>query len=143
MTPVDDKKIRIYLATAVFSMLFALLGFSYNVWRMEQTEDNSNIRTACFEMLVELSAMEQLVFAAHYDQDSVAGNPRTGWVRVGLINDLSALASPAVQQKTSRLRQVWEDSWQQIATSRQHADQVVGSLDDVRAEIKQLLRSLD
>lgn len=31
------------------------------------TEENSNIRTASFQVLIELAEREQIVYAAHYD----------------------------------------------------------------------------
>ena len=42
------NKLQLYQLTVIFSVLFALVGFSYNVWRMEVSEQNNNIRTACF-----------------------------------------------------------------------------------------------
>ena len=69
------SKLHLYQLTVIFSVLFALLGFTYNVWRMEVTEENSNIRTASFEVLLTLSSLEQLVYSAHYDGDEQEGNP--------------------------------------------------------------------
>ena len=63
------RRMKVYQATALFSVLFALLGFSYNVWRMEVTEQNSNVRDAAFELLLQLAELEQVVYAAHYDND--------------------------------------------------------------------------
>ncbi len=54
----------------IYSLLFALLGFSYNVWRMEVTEENANARTACFELLLVRSELEQLVAAIMLSIDS-------------------------------------------------------------------------
>jgi hypothetical protein len=51
------KRFQLYSMTLFLSVIFALVGFSYNVWRMEASEQNNNIRTACFEMLLELSAL--------------------------------------------------------------------------------------
>ena len=39
-----ETKLRIYYITATFSLLFAVVGFSYNAWRMEVSEKNNNIR---------------------------------------------------------------------------------------------------
>jgi len=41
-----QRKFKAYYFTAVFSMIFAVTGFSYNAWRMEVSEANNNIRTA-------------------------------------------------------------------------------------------------
>ena len=137
------KKFYYYQATVIFSVLFALLGFSYNVWRMEVSEENNNIRTACFEMLLELSALEQLIYTAHYDGDTKEGSPRKGWVKVGLIADLSVLASASVQRQAAGLKQVWTEHWSTMVTNKDSIDNIVAAIDSVRSEIKQVLRALD
>ena len=103
-------KFRIYYLTAIFSLLFAVIGFSYNTWRLEVTEDNNNVRTAAFEVLIRLSALEQLIYSAHYDQNPVEGNPRKGWVMIGLVVDLSALISPSVEKRAVQLKDRWAES---------------------------------
>lgn len=128
--------------TLIFSIIFALVGFSYNVWRMEASERNNNIRTASFEMLKELSALEQLIYTAHYDSDLKEGSPRKGWVKVGLIVDLSMLTSSEVSEQASLLKQNWSDNWSSISTEKQSVDQIVIAIDSVRSEIQILLGSL-
>lgn len=137
------KKLRLYQTTVIFSVLFALIGFSYNVWRMEASEENNNIRTACFEILINLSSLEQLIYSAHYDKDLKEGNPRKGWVTVGLIVDLSALTDNTVQKESVNLKQAWSSHWSTMATSTDSVDKIVASIDTVRAEIKALLISLE
>ena len=137
------KKLHLYQATVIFSVLFALIGFSYNIWRMEASEENNNIRTACFETLINLSSLEQLIYSAHYDKDQKEGNPRKGWVTVGLIVDLSALTNNAVKEESATLKEVWSSHWDTMATSKDSVDIIVASIDSVRAEIKILLNSLE
>jgi len=137
------NKLHLYQITVIFSVIFALLGFSYNVWRMEVSEENSNIRTACFEMLINLSSLEQQIYAAHYDGDKKQGNPRNGWVTVGLIADLSALTDDAVKKESIALKETWSAHWETIPTSKNSVDKLVGSIDSVRAKIKYLLSSLE
>jgi hypothetical protein len=134
---------KIYHWTLVFSVLFALLGFSYNVWRMEATETNSNIRTAGFEMLKTLSELEQIVYAAHYDKDIEKGNPRTGWVKVGLITELSLLTSEPVLREATTLKSVWSRHWQAMENQRESSDAIILAIDNVRNELKTLLSSLE
>jgi hypothetical protein len=117
----------------IFSVLFALLGFSYNVWRMEVSEQNNNIRTACFEILLEPSSLEQLVFAAHYDGDPVAGNPRKGWSKAGLIGDLSALTAELVEQRAGQVKQTWSQHWEAMPRHKASFDRIVGAIDAMRA----------
>ncbi|MFK8067285.1 MAG: hypothetical protein AB8D52_03490 [Gammaproteobacteria bacterium] len=137
------NKAQLYQITVIFSVLFALLGFSYNVWRMEVTEENSNNRTACFEMLLELSSLEQLVYAAHYDKDTQEGNPRKGWVKVGLINDLSVLTTTSVENQADKLKEIWAVNWDKMTDDQNSVDQIVKAIDSVREEIKLTLSSLE
>jgi len=143
MTMPFQAKHKYYQITLIFSILFSLLGFSYNVWRMEISEQNNTIRTASFEMLVELSSLEQLVYIAHYDGDLEQGSPRKGWVKVGLINDLSVLADPSVEQSSDNLVLVWSNHWNGVGTDKTSVDNIVAAIDVVRAEIKRLLKSLE
>ncbi len=143
MESVNIRKFYLYQITVIFSMFFSLLGFSYNVWRMEVTEENSNIRMACFEILLELSSLEQLVYAAHYDGDIIEGNPRKGWVKVGLVADLSVLTTKSVESQSASLKSVWSETWHKMSDSRESVDQLVSSIDSTRFEIKQVLSSLE
>jgi hypothetical protein len=136
-------KFQFYQITLIFSILFSLLGFSYNVWRMEVSEQNNTIRTASFEMLVELSSLEQLVYIAHYDKDLTEGSPRKGWVKVGLIGDLSVLTDPSIEKKSANLTAVWTDAWNVIEQDNAAVDRVVEGIDSVREEIKRVLKALD
>tara|TARA_B110000503_G_scaffold122831_1_gene187846 strand:- start:231 stop:662 length:432 start_codon:yes stop_codon:yes gene_type:complete len=137
------SKLHLYQVTVIFSVLFALLGFTYNVWRMEVTEENSNIRTASFEVLLTLSSLEQLVYSAHYDGDEQEGNPRKGWVKVGLIEDLSMLTTDSVQAQAAALKTVWTDNWATMMDDRHSADQIVSAIDSTRTELKRVLKSLE
>ena len=137
------SKLHLYQVTVIFSVLFALLGFTYNVWRMEVTEENSNIRTASFEVLLTLSSLEQLVYSAHYDGDEQEGNPRKRWVKVGLIKDLSMLTTDSVQAQAAALKTVWTDNWATMMDDRHSADQIVSAIDSTRTELKRVLTSLE
>ncbi|MEH6559148.1 MAG: hypothetical protein V7459_09645 [Oceanicoccus sp.] len=137
------RNLQLYQLTVIFSVLFALLGFTYNVWRMEVTEENSNIRTASFEMLLVLSSLEQLVYSAHYDGDVNEGNPRKGWVKVGLITDLSVLTTESVESQAASLKAIWSEHWHTMFENRDSADQIVSSIDSIRSEIKRVLISLE
>lgn len=138
-----EKKFKVYYFTAIFSMLFAVMGFSYNAWRMEISEGNNNIRTAAFEVLTELSELEQIVYSAHYDQDKVEGNPRKGWVKIGLIVDLSMLIDNRVTVKALLLKKTWSNSWNHIQNSKNETDVLINDVDEVRTAIKQTLINLD
>jgi len=137
------SKLNSYYITAVLGVVFAIVGFSYNAWRMEVTEDNNNIRTAAFSVLSELAELEQIIYAAHYDKDAIAGSPRKGWVKIGLIGDLSMLISEPVSLASERLKSIWSYHWEDIANDIEATDKTIAEIDKVRAEIKLTLKSLD
>lgn len=138
-----DAKIKTYYLTTIFSIVFAIVGFSYNAWRLEVSETNSNIRTASFAVLTELSQLELIIYASHYDKNEVEGNPRKGWIKVGLIDDLSVLISPPVTKEAVRLKAVWGESWQGIASEKISVDAVISQIGEVRTEVKETLSGLN
>ncbi|MCW9047181.1 MAG: hypothetical protein OQK46_03805 [Gammaproteobacteria bacterium] len=136
------QKLKLFYITSIFSMVVAVVGFSYNAWRMELTEDNNNIRTASFEVLNELSELEQIIYAAHYDKDMSQGNPRKAWVKVGLIVDLSGLISPQVEKNATQLKSLWSTSWQLVKDDESVTQKLVEQIDKVRLSIKSDLKNL-
>ncbi|MBQ4837893.1 MULTISPECIES: hypothetical protein [Pseudoalteromonas] len=137
-----QQKLQLYQISVIFSMLFALVGFSYNTWRLEVSEYNNNVRLASFEILKELAALEQLLYVAHYDQDMQSASPRKGWIKVGLIKDFSYLTNKQVQVGATNLQKTWSQNWENISTSNQSVELIVNDIDEVRASIKTLLTSL-
>jgi hypothetical protein len=137
------SKTNLYQKAVIFSVLFTLIGFSYNVWRMEVSETNNNIRTASFEILINLSSLEQLIYASHYDGDLKEGNPRKGWVTVGLISDLSIITNDEIRIKTAELNSVWSAHWKAMQTNQVSVNKIVEAIDAVREEIKKSLNSLE
>ncbi len=137
------KRLKVYYLAAMAGMLLSIISFSYNAWRLEVTEDNSNRRMASFEMLHLLAELEQVIYAAHYDNDPVAGSPRLGWVKVGLIGDLSFLLSAPVQNQTVNLRQAWAKNWESVSSTRSVVDALVEEIDLTRARIKDELADLE
>lgn len=127
---------------SVFSVLFALLGFSYNAWRMEVSEENNNVRTAAFAVLSHLGELEHIILSAHYDNDIIQGNPRKGWVKVGLVVDLSALIAPNVGGKAEMIKAVWAESWHLIHTEEAVVTKLMGEIDDTRMAIKMVLKEM-
>lgn len=138
-----QNKINLYQMAVIFSVLFALVGFTYNVWRMEVSEENNTIRTACFEMLLELAALEQLIYTAHYDGNIVEGSPRKGWVKIGLIADLSLLTADSIRDTATALKNVWTQHWNSMVDNTDSVTQIVQAIDTVRESIKLELKMLD
>ncbi|NNJ91248.1 MAG: hypothetical protein HKP55_06210 [Gammaproteobacteria bacterium] len=137
-----NSRFKTYYLTAIFSVIFAVVGFSYNAWRLEVSESNNNIRTASFEVLSELAELEQIIFTRHYDNDLKKGNPRIGWVKVGLIVDMSMLISADVQHRAESLKNKWGENWGRIGTDQKVVDELSNAIDQVRTEIKFTLSQL-
>ena len=129
--------------TAVVSLVFAVTGFSYNAWRLEVSEENNTVRDAAFQVLTELSAFEQVIYASHYDDNQVEGSPRNGWVKIGLINDLSMLISEDVASSAAALKQNWSEGWPVVHEDRARVDSLVDDVDRVRDAVKERLALLD
>ncbi|MGB0894683.1 MAG: hypothetical protein ACPGUD_09775 [Parashewanella sp.] len=140
MKHIERRRFEFYFI--IFSIFLSVVGFSYNVWRLEATEMNSTVRTASFEMLKELAQLEQLTYTLHYDQNEQEASPRKGWVKVGLIQDLSPLASSEVSHKAKMLKQTWANNWQEIKTSRAATDNVVTAIENTREQIDLTLNDL-
>ena len=136
------SKLKVFYITSIFSMIFAVLGFSYNTWRMELSEDNSNIRTAAFEVLLQLSELEQVIYAAHYDKNTEEGSPRKGWVKVGLVDELSVLIGSQVKIESVQLKLVWSERWQDVISSEDAVIELVAQIDKVRGSINVALNNL-
>lgn len=136
------EKLKVYYIMSIFSVLFALVGFSYNAWRMEVSEENNNVRTAAFEVLSHLGELEHIILSAHYDNDLIEGNPRKGWVKVGLVVDLSALISSDVADKAVIVKTVWANSWHLMRTEEAVVTELVTKIDDTRMAIKMILKEM-
>jgi len=136
-------KAKYYYITAIFSIIFTFVGFSYNAWRLEISEDNNNIRIASFQVLQELANLELLVYTAHYDQDVINGSPRKGWVKVNLINDLSYLTPVDVRIETNVLKSVWQTQWESMSSNNDAAMKIVNAIDKVRRQVVIQLQKLD
>jgi len=139
----NSDRTKKFVVISVISFLFAFVGFSYNVWRTEKTESNNNVREAAFGMLQELANLEQLVYAIHYDHSNEEGTPRNGWVKIGLIQDMSMLVAPTVESKAIQLKQVWAKKWSQLAEEKQASDEIVHAIEEVRVEARLMLKDLD
>ena len=136
------NKLSYYRFTLVLSLVFALAGFSYNVWRLEVSESNNTIRSAAVELLLQLAELEQVVYAAHYDNDLDKGNPRQGWVKVGLIRDLSLISGEKIHGNARGLHEVWSDQWSGLGKQQLAADEIIQAIDQTRAAINNRLLQL-
>ena len=102
---------------ALISLVVALTALSYNTWRNEQTEYNRNTRHAGFEILLHIGEIQRIVYLAHYDKDTQRGNPRSGWVEVLVIGDLSQLMPEPVNQSAASLHSSWSTYWNTLGSN--------------------------
>lgn len=128
---------------AVISLLVALTALGYNTWRNELSEQNRNIRLAGFEMLLHASELRRISYIAHYDRDSVQGNPRTGWVKVMVIRDLSMIMPQKLRESANSLFATWQDDWQGLGNGDDAIISIEAALDELRAGILETLDSLE
>jgi type II secretory pathway pseudopilin PulG len=127
---------------AILSLVIALTSFSYSAWRTERSEQNRTTRQAAFQMLVALSQMQEVVYRAHYDHDTVRGSPRTGWVYVQTISDFSASMPPVVSRDSQALLEAWRDHWEGLGTRDEDANAISDAVDHCRASVVESLRAL-
>jgi hypothetical protein len=102
---------------SLISLVVALSALSYNTWRNEQSEYNRNIRNAGFEVLLHVGEIQRIVYLAHYDKDVRRGNPRSGWVEILVIKDLSQLMPEDVIKASDALYDSWEQHWAILGTN--------------------------
>lgn len=143
MSEISVGEFKAYRLTAIISLVFALVGFTYNAWRLEQSEENNIVRDAAFQILIELAEFEQILYASHYDRNPIEGSPRTGWIKVGLINDLALLVDPVVVNKSASLKTMWSEKWPSVPDDVDEVNLLVEGIDDVREAVKARLAALD
>ena len=86
--------------------------------------------------------MEQIIYANHYDHDTIKGSPRDGWVKVGLISDLSLFISPECEEAAEELKIVWTESWHQINKDQKVTNKLIAKIDKVKSVTRDVLKVL-
>lgn len=128
---------------ALISLILAIVALSYNTWRNELTEHNRNLRAAGFEIIVTVGELQQIVFFSHYDQDLQRGNPRAGWTRVLVLDDLSEIMPAPVGQATDELLSVWASNWSGLGEEAAAEARISDAIDVVRQRTLSALAALD
>jgi hypothetical protein len=128
---------------AIISLLVALAALGYNTWRNELSEHNRTVRAAGFEMLVHIAELQRITYLAHYDQDSIGGNPRKGWTEVLIMKDLAELLPTPVQLCVAELASAWESNWQILGQNSGAIEPIEVATDKLRVAIQKTLRELD
>lgn len=128
---------------AIISLVVAVSALGYNTYRNELTEDNRNRRAAGFSMLQELSELQLLIDYAHYDKDTVKGNPISGWGRLLYLKDMSYLVSGEVVVGTEVLTKVWGLEWQTVRDDEASNQRVTAAINALRDQVRHTMVSLD
>ena len=128
---------------AIISLFVAFSALGYNTWRNEQTEENRNIRAAGFEMLLHIGQLQRISYLAHYDKDLQQGNPRSGWVEVLVLRDLSMLMPAQLQQQTQRLFDSWKENWQGLGEDESAVAAIDNAINDLRKEVLERIKKLE
>jgi len=136
------KKIVNYQTVVILSFIFGALGFIYNNWRHSHNENNTNVRVASFQLIQELASLEQNIYANHYDGDMHKGSSRDGWVKVGLIKDLSLFLSNECRNKADQLHTTWQNDWEKISEDQNVTDTLVKEIDAIRIVTRNVLKNL-
>jgi len=127
---------------AILSLFIAITALTYNGWRQELTEDNRNLRLAAFELVKQLGELQLIVDYAHYDRNLELGNPITGWGRVALIEDLSAVLPSPLPKQANALKTIWAAHWQHLGDEETHVEAITQSIKTMRAEVRRQLAEL-
>lgn len=147
-------------AVALISLVIAITSLGYNTWRNEHTEDNRNQRWASFEILLKLGELRELINYIHFDCNlSFRGNPRSGWVIVEAIEDLTLILEDMTPESASRLKSTWSDNWRGLeyasaaaceardaarrAKGMQSVESIRAEIDVLRKDVIDILYSLD
>lgn len=147
-------------AVALISLVIAITSLGYNTWRNEHTEDNRNQRWASFEILLKLGELRELINYIHFDCNlSFRGNPRSGWVIVEAIEDLTLILEDMTPESASRLKSAWSDNWRGLeydseaaceardaarrAKGMQSVESIRAEIDVLRKDVIDILYSLD
>lgn len=131
-------------SVALISLAVAISSLAYNTWRNEVTEYNRNQRAISIEVLRHTGEIQQVVFHNAWDMDTAdKGNPRTGWVHVLAIRDLSRVLDGKVPASARRLYETWEAEWSAIGPDNASYRETLAAIEAVRRDTHELLVDLD
>lgn len=130
-------------AVAIISLIVAVTSLGYNTYRNELTETNRTIRQAGFEMITELSELQQVMLFARYNQDDVRGHTTAGWSHALSLRDLSLAMPNTIQNSASHLYQTWQDNSGDITASDSTAYKIIDEeIDQLKVDILNVVSAL-
>ena len=127
---------------ALISLATAIAAFSYAYMRDERSEVNRTVRTASFQLLMEVEQLRLIVDFAHYEGDKDKGDPILGWPHVLMIRDLSKLVNPDTATAADKLYDTWSRDWDSMAKKQESVDEITTAIEEVRGQDLKVLRSL-
>jgi hypothetical protein len=127
---------------ALLSLLVALMALSYNTWRNESSEQHRNIRAAEFEMLKELSEVQQIIDYAYLRQDLQRGDLAKGLAHVLFIRDLAKLTPESVDNSAQALLVAWNSDSDKLASNKEAGSALSEQVLSTRTVVLDSLRSL-
>jgi hypothetical protein len=129
---------------AIISLVVALTSLGYNTWRNESTESHRNIRQACFIILEESAALQQIVEVRFYGGDRSKSTWIAAWGKASLIRDLGMLAPPRTGQEAQNVFHVWSKRSHGIdARDPLAEDEMSDAIERLRRQTLDDLRELD
>lgn len=139
-TQTGSKLNPIFLS--MLSVAIAMSSLVYLAWRNESTERNRNIRAAEFEMLKDLSELQQVVDYAQIRQDQSRGDPTRALTLVMQIRDLGEIASPDVAAAAAKLQLVWVQQGENLGKNVEVSNNLSEEILSTRRVVIDSLRSL-
>jgi len=130
-------------AVALISLVVAISSLAYNTYRNELSEANRTTRQAGFEMISELSELQQVTLFARYDAEDPRGKTTVGWSHVLTIRDLSLAMPTNIQQQAEKLFESWQNHSRQISESDEEPYKVIdGEIDKTKVIILDSIKRL-
>ncbi|MBP6751218.1 MAG: hypothetical protein KA144_16415 [Xanthomonadaceae bacterium] len=139
--PVRDVSGR---ALALIALAVALTGMAYNTWRNETSEAQRNVRQACFMLLEESAALQQIVDLRFGGHDRSKSSWASAWGKATLIRDLGELAPSRTGQEAQHVYEIWSQRAHQIDERNPLAeDELSDAIERMRRQTLEDLRGLD
>lgn len=139
--PVRDVSGR---ALALIALAVALTGMAYNTWRNETSEAQRNMRQACFMLIEESAALQQIVDLRFGGHDRSKSSWASAWGKATLIRDLGELAPPRTGQEAQHVYEIWRQRAHQIDERNPLAeDEISDAIERMRRQTLEDLRGLD
>lgn len=130
-------------SVALVALLVAVLTLGYTAWRQEVSERQRTVRTAGFELLRELGALQMVMDQAHFAGDAERGDPIKGWSHVLLAEDFAMFMDPEVQAAVKALHQRWEEEWPKLGEDEDAATRLTATIEVTRLAVRAELSRLD